>query len=79
VARPVAMRASYSNDAAFLIRFRAAVEKDTRRTPQWQRETCGIIQRLQELLLLAERENLEAADKARRKAQRRGGEAAEAV
>lgn len=74
MARTVSMRASYANDSAFLIRFEAAVLKDTRRTEGWLREVRGHLQRLKELLLVAERENLEAeeASSSERGKRRRG-------
>ncbi len=63
MARTVSMRASYANDSAFLIRFEAAILKDERRTEGWTREVRSHLQRLKELLLQAERENLEAEAK----------------
>jgi hypothetical protein len=72
VARTVSMRASYASDSAFLIRFETAILKDTRRTEGWQREVRELLQRLKELLLLAERENLEAEASTERRGRRRG-------
>jgi len=78
VARTVSMRASYANDSAFLIRFGSAVLKDTRRTEGWKREVCSTLQRLKELLLVAERENLEAEEANSSRGGRRRGDAARA-
>jgi len=41
--KPVQMRASYRDDAAFLLRLEAAVSKDVRQTEAWRKETVGKI------------------------------------
>lgn len=56
--RPVAMHVSYRSDAAFLLRLQTAVTKDTRRTPTWQREVCGHLNAVVQLLLQAEDDDL---------------------
>lgn len=49
--RPIQMRASYRNDAAFLLRLEAAVDKDDRQNDVWRRETCNLIRQLAQKLL----------------------------
>jgi hypothetical protein len=47
------MRASYRDDAAFLLRLEAAVAKDTRQTEAWRKETGGMVHNLALRLLSA--------------------------
>lgn len=51
--KPVQIRASYRDDAAFLIRLESAVAKDDRQTEEWRRDTCAEIRRLSVRLLEA--------------------------
>lgn len=51
--KPVQMRASYRNDAAFLLRLEAAVDKDDRQNDVWRKETCNLIRQLAQRLLAA--------------------------
>jgi len=53
VAKPVQIRASYRDDAAFLLRLEAAVVKDDRQTDEWRRDTCAQIRSLSLRLLSA--------------------------
>lgn len=45
------MRASYRDDAAFLLRLETAVSKDTRKTEQWRTQACSQIRTLVQTLL----------------------------
>jgi hypothetical protein len=49
--RPVAIRVSYRNDAAFLLRFEEAVSKDLNQTEEWRRKVCEKSRELAQLLL----------------------------
>jgi hypothetical protein len=51
------MRASYRNDVAFFIRFSGAVEKDTRRSPEWRRRVSELVRKLVMECLLADKED----------------------
>ena len=51
--RPVAIRVSYRNDAAFLLRFEEAVSKDLVQTEEWRRKVCEKTRELAQLLLTA--------------------------
>jgi hypothetical protein len=51
--RPVAIRVSYRNDAAFLLRFEEAVSKDLNQTEEWRRKVCEKSRELAQLLLTA--------------------------
>jgi len=53
VAKPVQIRASYRDDAAFLIRLETAVAKDGRQTESWRKETCRMLRELAQRLLSA--------------------------
>ena len=53
MAKPVQIRASYRDDAAFLLRLEAAVVKDDRQTDEWRKETCAQIRSLSLRLLSA--------------------------
>jgi hypothetical protein len=48
MSRPVSIRVSYREDAAFLIRLEAAVEKDDSQSRDWRIETA---QKIRELAL----------------------------
>jgi len=54
MARPVAIRSSWRNDAAYLLRLEEAIEKDVSETPRWRRETWRLARRLAQKLLGAE-------------------------
>ena len=64
--KPVQIRASYRDDAAFLIRLESAVAKDDRQTEEWRRETCADIRRLSVRLLEAKIEAASDAAPAKR-------------
>jgi len=51
--KPVQMRASYRDDAAFLLRLEAAVSKDVRQTEAWRKETAAKVHDLALHLLSA--------------------------
>lgn len=53
MAKPVQIRASYRDDAAFLIRLETAVTKDDRQTEGWRKETVKQIRALSLRLLSA--------------------------
>jgi hypothetical protein len=57
VAKPVQIRASYRDDAAFLLRLEAAVAKDDRQTDKWRKDTCGMLRNLSQILLAAKVED----------------------
>ena len=46
MSRPVSIRASYRDDAAYLIRLEAAVEKDDSLSKDWRQETAQMLRRL---------------------------------
>jgi hypothetical protein len=46
MSRPVSIRASYREDAAYLIRLEAAVEKDGSQSEDWRRETSQMLRKL---------------------------------
>ena len=50
--RAVKARASYLNDAAFLVRLSQAVEKDSASSAEWKIESLSHLSALQILLLL---------------------------
>ena len=54
MARPVAIRTSWRNDAAYLLRLEEAIEKDVNETPRWRRETWRLARRLAQKFLAAE-------------------------
>ena len=56
--RPVAIRASYRNDAAFLLRLEEAIGKDPIRRGTWKRSTSKLIRKLVHKLLSAEQERI---------------------
>jgi len=47
------MRASYRDDAAFLIRLESAIDKDTRQTDEWKSETKAMVHALALRLMAA--------------------------
>ena len=51
MARPVAIRASYDNDARYMLRLKEAVEKDTR-DPEFVREISSLLQTLAKKLVI---------------------------
>lgn len=55
------MRASYRDDAAFLLRLEAAVLKDERQPSGWRDETCQLLRELSLRLLKAEGENIRSS------------------
>jgi hypothetical protein len=55
MSRPVALRTSWRNDAAWLLRFEEAVEKDQTESPEWRRTVCEKAHELAQLLLTAKR------------------------
>jgi hypothetical protein len=57
VAKPVQIRASYRDDAAFLLRLETAVAKDNRQTEPWRKETCKMLRELSQRLLSAKVED----------------------
>jgi hypothetical protein len=54
MSRPVQIRVSYRNDAAFLLRLEDAVSKDERQEEVWRQETCAHIRQLATRLLQAD-------------------------
>jgi hypothetical protein len=65
VSRPVQIRASYRDDAAYLLRLEEALSKDDRQTPEWRKEACDMARALSLKLLQAkiEEPDLKAAPK----------------
>lgn len=57
MSKPVQIRASYRDDAAFLLRLEAAVAKDNRQTEPWRKETCKMLRDLSQRLLSAKVED----------------------
>jgi hypothetical protein len=57
VAKPVQIRASYRDDAAFLLRLETAVAKDDRQTEAWRKEGCKRLRELSQFLLSAKVED----------------------
>ena len=55
------MRASYRDDAAFLIRLEVAIDKDTRQTAQWRKETGELVHALAIRLMAAPHQGVEPA------------------
>lgn len=53
--RPVSIRASYRDDASFLLRLEAAIVKDDRQTESWRNETAQMIRQLSMRLLEADK------------------------
>ena len=43
MAQPVKVRASYRDDAAYLLRLEEAVLKDDRQSKEWREETCKML------------------------------------
>ncbi len=70
--RPVAMRVSYGNDAAYLLRLQAAVKKDTRRSPAWIKDVSRCLNRVTSLFLEAEAKDLGGGEAASSSAKKRG-------
>lgn len=54
MSRPVQMRASYRDDAAFLLRLETAVSKDIRKSELWRSQVCLQIRSLVQTLLQVE-------------------------
>jgi hypothetical protein len=52
--RPVSIRASYRDDAGFLLRLEAAIDKDHRQTAGWRKQTARLIRQLSMRLLEAD-------------------------
>ena len=46
MSRPVSIRASYRDDAAYLLRLEAAVEKDDSQSNDWRQETSSMLRKL---------------------------------
>ena len=55
MSRPVALRVSWRNDAAWLLRFEEAVEKDQTQSSEWKRTVCEKAHELAQMLLTAKR------------------------
>jgi transposase len=53
VPRPVQIRASYRDDAAYLLRLEEALSKDDRQTAAWRKEACELARSLSVKLLQA--------------------------
>jgi hypothetical protein len=66
VAKPVSIRASYRDDAAFLIRLETAISKDDRQTEEWRKETCAQVRALSVRLLSAKIDGEQAPRRAAR-------------
>jgi len=54
MSRPVSIRASYRDDAAYLLRLEAAVEKDDSQSKTWRQETAQKLRQLSLRFLEAE-------------------------
>ena len=54
MSRPVSIRVSYRDDAAYLIRLEAAVEKDDLQSEAWRRESVQMLRNLSLRLLEAD-------------------------
>lgn len=52
--RPVQIRASYRDDAAYLLRLEEALSKDDRQSAVWRKEACKLARSLSVKLLQAE-------------------------
>jgi hypothetical protein len=78
MSRPVSLRPSYRDDAAFLLRLEAAVGKDERQSSAWRIGTQKLLRKISVRLLEADaQKNMgddEGADK-RRKTRRRASAA----
>jgi hypothetical protein len=64
MARPVAIRSSWRNDAAYLLRLEEAIERDVSQSPRWRRETWRLCRRLAQKFLAAEQRRVVSAKKA---------------
>ena len=60
--RPVAVRVSYRNDAAWILRFTTAVRKDARRSEAWKDKLSHHLNEVAQMLLQAEAEDLGGGD-----------------
>jgi len=49
--RPVAVRTSYRNDAAYFLRYESAIERDEEAEETWQQDVLGHLRALAQLLL----------------------------
>ena len=65
MSRPVSIRVSYRDDAAYLIRLEAAVEKDDSQSKDWRQETAQMLRKLSLRLLEADGSRNKAKAKAR--------------
>jgi len=65
--RPVAVRVSYRADAAWILRFTTACSKDSRRTEAWKETISGHLNKVAQMLLEAEAEDLGGGDSPSRK------------
>ena len=54
MSRPVSIRVSYRDDAAYLIRLEAAIEKDDSQSKDWRQETAQMLRKLSLRLLEAD-------------------------
>jgi len=70
--RPVAIRASYRDDASHLLRLEAAISKDRRQTQSWRVGTMRLVRKLALRLLEAEGRPEDAGLKVVAKKRRRG-------
>ena len=52
--RPVAIRVSYRDDAAYMLRLEEAVSRDTRRTDAWRRKVLGLLHEVAMVFLQAD-------------------------
>jgi len=55
VGRPVSVRASYRNDASYLLRLEAALAKDERQTEEWRNRMVRAVRGVAQDLLEADR------------------------
>jgi hypothetical protein len=65
MARPVAIRASWNNDAAFLLRLEGAIVQDQVQTEEWKRVACELCRKLAQHFLTAKANAVERETKKR--------------
>jgi hypothetical protein len=61
MSRPVATRANYRTDAAFLLRLEEAIERDPNQDDKWKSETGKMVRELAQKLLTAKQKRVEKA------------------
>ena len=61
MSRPVSIRVSYRDDAAYLLRLEAAVEKDGSQSKAWREETAQMLRKLSLRFLEAEKSKIKGS------------------